>query len=242
MKNYKVSIITPCLNSEVTIRQTIESVLNQTYENIEYIIIDGQSTDNTLNIIREYIPLFQGRMRYVSEKDHGIYDAMNKGIKLSTGRVIGIINSDDYYERNAVEKTISILNDQDKYQVVYGYCRVFEKNRIQSIMKNRHEGLPRAMISHPTCFVTRNIYRDFGLFLTQYRILSDYEFMLRLYCSRQVTFTQIKEITANYRLGGASSNPILYEREYNIIHFFHGMTSFKNMLVNLTKLYMRSIF
>ncbi len=94
----KVSIVTPCLNSEKTIRDTIESVLYQTYKNIEYIIVDGSSTDNTVKIIKEYLPKFHGRMKFVSEKDNGIYNAMNKGIKMSSGNIIGIINSDDYYE------------------------------------------------------------------------------------------------------------------------------------------------
>ena len=102
----KISIITPCLNSAKTIRQTIESVLNQTYHNIEYIIVDGASMDGTLEIIQEYEPQFQGRLHYVSEPDHGIYDAMNKGIRMSHGNVIGIINSDDYYEQDAVEKMV----------------------------------------------------------------------------------------------------------------------------------------
>ncbi len=100
----KISIITPCLNSEKTIRDTMESVLHQTYKNIEYIIVDGGSEDRTLEIIHEYEHLFNGRLKYISEKDNGIYDAMNKGIRQSKGKLIGIIGSDDYYETDAVEK------------------------------------------------------------------------------------------------------------------------------------------
>ena len=237
MKGTKVSIITPCLNSEKTIRQTIESVLNQTYENIEYIIVDGGSTDGTLAVIWEYAPLFQGRMKYVSEKDRGIYDAMNKGIRLSTGRLIGIINSDDWYEPEAVEHIMSEWNRSEKYQVIYGYCKVFENDRIKLIMKNRHEGLPRTMISHPTCFITRETYKDFGMFLLAFRILGDYELMIRLYNSRQVSFIQIKKILANYRMGGASDNPKLYAREYSLVHYLHGLQTFKGMLSDLLKLY-----
>ncbi len=238
MKGTKVSIITPCLNSKKTIRQTIESVLNQTYENIEYIIVDGGSTDGTLAVIREYAPLFQGRLKYVSEKDRGIYDAMNKGIRLSTGRMIGIINSDDWYEPDAVEQIMSEWSWSEKYQVIYGYCKVFENDRIKLIMKNRHEGLPKAMISHPTCFVTREIYQDFGMFLRAFRILGDYELMIRLHNSRQVSFIQIKKILANYRTGGASDNPKLYAKEYSIVHYLHGLQTFKGMLGDLLKLYL----
>ena len=108
----KVSIITACFNSEKTIKTTIESVLHQTYSNIEYIIIDGKSSDSTIEIVKEYMPLFRGRLRYISEKDNGIYDAMNKGIRLSKGDVIGIINSDDFYELDAVENIIKYMNSE----------------------------------------------------------------------------------------------------------------------------------
>ena len=118
--NIKVSIITVCFNSEKTIRRTIESVLYQTYPNIEYIIVDGKSTDGTVDIVKEYLPAFQKRLRYVSERDKGIYDAMNKGIRLSAGDVIGIINSDDFYEPDAVENIVKYA-DRGSCQVLYGY-------------------------------------------------------------------------------------------------------------------------
>ena len=97
------TIITVCFNSEMTIERTIQSVLNQTCQDYEYIIIDGASTDGTMDIVRKYEPLFQGRMRWISEKDQGIYDAMNKGIGVASGELIGIVNSDDYYEPDALE-------------------------------------------------------------------------------------------------------------------------------------------
>ena len=125
--NIKVSIITVCFNSEKTIRRTIESVLYQTYPNIEYIIVDGKSTDGTVDIVKEYLPAFQKRLRYVSERDKGIYDAMNKGIRLSAGDVIGIINSDDFYEPDAVENIVKYA-DRGSCQVLYGYCNWFYRN------------------------------------------------------------------------------------------------------------------
>lgn len=108
----KVSIITPCLNSEKTIKDTMESVLKQTYKNIEYIVVDGGSTDGTMEIVKAYHSRFHGRMKYVSEKDNGIYEAMNKGIKLSSGRIIGIINSDDYYQYDAVSNIVENMTDE----------------------------------------------------------------------------------------------------------------------------------
>lgn len=225
----KVSIITPCLNSAATISQTIESVLSQTYKNIEYIVVDGGSSDGTLDIIKGYLPRFQGRMKYVSEKDKGIYDAMNKGIRLSGGELIGIINSDDFYEPDAVETIVSHMS-ADKYQVLYGYCRLLEGNREMGVLKNSHLDLKNQMIPHPTCFVTRKVYCDFGMFLTVFKIADDYEFMCRLYRSGEVKFIQIKKILANFRTGGACSNIERMERENAVIAYYHRMISFRTMV------------
>jgi len=230
----KVSIITPCFNSERTIRDTIESVLSQTYQNIEYVIVDGGSTDDTVNIIREYYPVFNGRMKFVSEKDKGVYDAMNKGIKMSTGALIGIINSDDYYEPDAVE-TINGYMSEDKYQVIYGYCKVWNKGHLTKVLKNRHENLNNRMIPHPTCFVTRDIYRDFGLFLTAFRIANDYELMIRLYKSNKVKFTQVDKVIANFREGGLSRDTKRVAREGAFISYYHSMISFKDMISRLAE-------
>lgn len=224
----KVSIVTPCLNSVDTIRQTLESVLNQTYKNIEYIVVDGGSSDGTQDLIRKYLPKFQGRMRYVSEKDKGIYDAMNKGIRMSHGRLIGIINSDDYYELDAVENAVTHITD-DRYQVIYGYCRVLSNRQVTDVLRNSHYNLADQMIPHPTCFVTRSVYCDFGMFLKTFKIANDYEFMCRLYKSGEVEFIQIRRVLANFRTGGACSNIERMERESAVIAYYHRMISFRTM-------------
>lgn len=225
----KVSIVTPCLNSAGTIRQTIESVLNQTYKNIEYIVVDGGSSDGTLDIIREYWPKFRGRMKYVSGRDGGIYDAMNKGIRMSHGRLIGIINSDDYYEPDAVENAVTHMTD-DRYQVIYGYCRVLSNRQVTDVLKNSHHNLADQMIPHPTCFVTRSVYCDFGMFLKTFKIANDYELMCRLYKSGEVKFIQIRRVLANFRTGGACSNIERTERESAVIAYYHKMISFRAMV------------
>lgn len=204
MKNkIKVSIITPCLNSEKTIQDTIKSVLNQTYENIEYIIVDGGSTDDTMCIVKEYEPLFCGRMRYVSEHDSGIYNAMNKGLRMSHGQLIGIINSDDFYEKDAVSLAVAAMVE-DACQMIYGYCRVLGRNG-ETVYINResHANLFEHIFQHPTCFVTRQTYCKYGMFNEKFKVAADCDFIYRLY-QKKVTFTQIKEITANYRVGGYS--------------------------------------
>lgn len=228
----KVSIITPCLNSEKTIRDTIESVLNQSYKNIEYIIVDGGSTDDTIKIINEYRPEFHGRMRLISGKDKGVYDAMNKGIKASRGFLIGIINSDDYYEPNAVENIKGNMTD-DKYQVIYGYCRLWNRRHPIGILRNRHENLTDAMIPHPTCFVTREVYRDLGIFLNTFKIANDYELMIRLYKSGRVKFVQVDQVIANFREGGLSSDIKRAMREKAFINYYYNMISFKDMLLEI---------
>ena len=236
-KEIKVSIVTPCFNSAKTIRQTIESVLNQTYKNIEYIVVDGGSSDGTLDIIKEYLPRFHGRMRYISEKDRGIYDAMNKGIRMTRGGLIGIVNSDDYYEHDAVEKVVSRLTD-DRYQVIYGYSRLIDNDRATGIRKNHHKNLVNHMIQHPTCFVTRETYRDFGMFLTVFKISGDYEFMIRLQKSKAVVFTQIKMVLTNMRIGGVSGNLKRRSLENIAFKYCHRVYSLKEALERLIRLYL----
>lgn len=197
----KVSIITVCFNSSQTIRKTFCSVLNQTYTNIEYWVIDGASTDGTVDIIKEYEPLFQGRMHWISEKDSGIYDAMNKGIKLATGLLVGILNSDDYYEVDAVEVMVKTMT-KDKYQILYGALRIWENGEEESISILYHTFLQKRMINHPSCFVSKAIYDDFGAYDTHYISAADYDFMLRMREKEAVHFYPVYHVIANFATGG----------------------------------------
>lgn len=208
-KRSLVTVITPCFNSEKTIRKTIESVLHQTYENIEYLIIDGASTDKTVEIAKSYEADFGGRMKIFSEPDEGIYYAMNKGIGLASGELIGIVNSDDYYEPNAVEKIVE-KRSSAPYQILYGFERILNEGQETQIVMHHHSNLPNQMITHPTCFVTKKLYQDKGVFNTDYRYSADYEFMLRMYHDKQVEFTPVYELISNYALGGASGSGAAY--------------------------------
>lgn len=119
----KISLITVSFNSDRTLCDTIQSIISQHFTNIEYIIVDGLSQDNTIEIIKKYEPLFQGRLKWISEKDNGLYDAMNKGIRMATGDIVGIINSDDFYHRNdVITKVVEVFDNTDT-QVVYGDVR-----------------------------------------------------------------------------------------------------------------------
>lgn len=221
----KVSIITVCYNSEKTIRQTIESVLNQTYDNIEYIVVDGKSKDGTINIIDEYIPKFGGRMIVISEKDQGIYDAMNKGINHATGELVGIINSDDWYEKDAVEKMVEKYISINKDVIIYGALRYILDEEEESVRYYSHKFLKERMISHPTCFVSKEIYNRLGVFDLNYRIIADYDFMLRAFESN-ILFEGIREIVANFRIGG-TSNTRETDEELIELYYKHGIYSSK---------------
>lgn len=203
----KVSVITPCFNSEKTIRDTIESVLEQTYNNIEYILIDGGSTDHTVDIVEEYRLISDGRLRYISEKDNGIYDAMNKGIACADGDVIGIINSDDWYEADALEKAVQCFESM-KADAVYGEIWVIDENG-QRKYHTYHSIFP----PHPSTFIRREIYQKFGMFDLHYRIAADRELLLRL-MAKGIRFEHIDGILANFRETGIShSNSMACAKE-----------------------------
>jgi glycosyltransferase involved in cell wall biosynthesis len=195
------SIITVCYNSEKTIERTITSLRNQSYQNFEYIIIDGGSTDSTLEIIKKNLDVVS---ILVSEKDEGIYDAMNKGIDLASGEIIGIINSDDWYENDTLENIFKISFGQSNL-VIHGLCRYFNDNEINQIIGYHHSNLPLYSISHPTCFVSNSLYLANGKFDTKYKIAADYDLLLRFYLNK-VTFIFVELVIANFQNGGASSS------------------------------------
>ncbi|RAJ97703.1 glycosyltransferase involved in cell wall biosynthesis [Larkinella arboricola] len=197
-----VSIITVCYNSQKHIEQTIQSVVNQTYAPIEYILVDGKSTDQTVPIIERYARQFPDRIRYISEPDSGIYNAMNKGVRLATGELIGIINSDDWYEPKAVERVVTAYR-QFGPAVYHGIQRTWLDEQEAFLIQTHASQLPKGNIEHPTCFVPASFYQTYGLFTEQYRYVSDYELMLRL-TKNQVPFISLDAILSNFRMGGAS--------------------------------------
>lgn len=200
--NPLVSIITVVYNGASTIEQTIQSVINQTYKNIEYIIIDGKSTDGTQSIVNKYMD----RIAYfVSEEDKGLYDAMNKGICHASGDIIGIINSDDWYEQGAVSKVVETFISNDDTSLVYGDVLVHDKDRGQRLVKPQELKTMwyQMAMSHPTVFIRKAIYEKHGLFDLQCGIIADYELVLRLY-SRKAVFRYIADVLAHFRLGGLS--------------------------------------
>lgn len=215
----KVSIITVCYNSESTIEQTIISVLSQTYRNIEYIIVDGGSHDHTLDIIRKY----GEKIKLISEADDGIYHAMNKGIMKSSGDIIGIINSDDWYECNAVELAVKYLST-NRFDLVYGGCKCIYDNGLTREFKcsKLEDILFRMVFAHQTVFVKREIYEKYGIFNQWYKIAADYDLLLRFYkCG--VRMIEIPANMAFFRMSGISNtnylNTIKETKEVALAHW-----------------------
>lgn len=200
-----MSIITISYNSEKSIEQTIKSVLNQSYSNIEYIIVDGLSTDKTMDIVTSYIDVFKEKgfiFKYISEPDKGISDAFNKGINLANGKLVGIINSDDWYEPNAVETIVG--NIGNNFSIYCGCLNLYDSNlNYLKTRKSRPGLLPLGMyVMHPTVFVKREIYEN-NLFDTSLKIAMDYDVLLK-FRKRGFKIKNIDKVISNMRLGGIS--------------------------------------
>lgn len=207
------SIITVCYNSEKTIGRTLDSVLHQTVDDYEYIIIDGASTDKTLEIVNSYQDKFGDKLEVFSEPDNGIYDAMNKGINKASGELIGIVNSDDYYELDALEniskeykKILSTESGKDIDIVLYGMLRLLEEGKEFGIEFYNHNFLGKVMLTHPTCFVSKTVYEKYGAFDTQYRSAADMDFLLRVKMNTNTMFYPVYDIISNFERGSTSAS------------------------------------
>lgn len=217
----KISIITVVYNNERTIKEAINSVLKQTYSDIEYVVIDGNSIDKTVQIINEY----SDQLGYfISEKDKGIYDAMNKGIKASTGDVIGILNSDDLYQDDAVIETVmNQFLQNPTLDIVYGDLVYVNSDNVDKIV--RYWKSNKYYINffengnvppHPSLFVRRSVYGKAGLFDLDFKLAADYEFMLRIFKKYNFNSKYINKVIVKMRLGGATNQSFLNIKRQNI--------------------------
>jgi len=209
----RFSIVTVCYNSVQTIKQTIKSVLVQTCSNIEYIIIDGGSTDGTLDILEKYK---KNISVVVSEPDSGIYDAMNKGIKLATGDVIGILNSDDIYTDKTVLADIMNVFWQESIDACYGDIVYVDRENTEKIVRQWKAGeykeskLQRGWIPpHPAFFVRKELYQKYGCFDSRFKIAADYEIMLRFFKKYSIVPYYLKKNIVHMREGGHSAKSMM---------------------------------
>lgn len=207
----KISIVTTTMNSGATLRDTMMSVLAQSYQDFEHIIVDGVSTDNTLDIIKELEPLYNGRLKYISEKDKGIYDAMNKGISLATGDVIGTLNSDDFF--TTAESLNIIAKNIENVDACYGDVHFIKDNDLNKVVRyysgrtfSRWQMSLGLMPPHPTFYCRREVYDRLGIFDIDMILAADFDLLLRFIYINKISVRYHKTNLVTMRVGGATTS------------------------------------
>jgi len=208
----KISIITVTYNSASTLTHTLDSVNNQDYPDIEHILVDGKSTDDTVSIIQSYPHV----SKWVSERDDGLYDAINKGIQMATGNVIGILNSDDFFPANHIVSLIAKSFLQENVQAVYGDIAFVRPGRLDKIVRlySSRKFTPRRfgygyMPAHPSFYVLKSCYDSMGVYKPDYKIAADYELLMRFIYKNNIRYAYIPEILVYMRTGGVSNKNVL---------------------------------
>ncbi|TFY92011.1 glycosyltransferase [Pseudomonas kairouanensis] len=239
----KISIITVSYNSEKTIRDTIESVLAQTYSDIEYIIVDGGSKDNTMGVVAEYA---ESIATIVSEPDRGIYDAMNKGIALASGDVIGILNSDDFYESpSSLESVAAVFRLKPDDALIFGdvvFVKPDDLQRVTRVYRAAHFKAWKLrfgwMPPHPGTFIRKHAYMEVGDYSLLYAISADYEMFVRLLLTKQFSFSYIDKVLVRMRSGGVSTSGIKSSLKLNreIVQACRRNGVYTNLLMVLSKI------
>lgn len=212
----KISLVTITYNSEKTLADTIQSVLEQTYPDIEYIVVDGASKDKTVSIIQQYAPLFEGRMKWISEPDKGLYDAMNKGIQMATGDVIGILNSDDFFtSKEVLAKVAEAFKKVTKLDAVYGDVHFVNPTNLNKCVRYYSSKIFKRnlmrlgfMPAHPSFYLRRECFEKYGLYKTDYKIAADFEFLLRVIFKNNIHTQYLPIDMVTMRTGGASTSGI----------------------------------
>lgn len=214
-----ITVITVVFNGAATIEDTIQSVLKQTYDNVEYIVIDGGSTDGTQEVIKKYE---QGIDYWLSEKDNGIYDAINKGILLSSGEYIGILNSDDMLAGVDILQTVADRFAEAKTDAVFAGLNIVDKDNLNKILRKYRVGKFNStllrigiMPAHPTFYCKRSCYED-GLYRTDFKIAADFEMMVRLLIKQKISWSFIDKVTVTMRSGGLSNSGFASKIKLNL--------------------------
>lgn len=207
MHKPKVSIVTTTYNDRESLRRTIDQVRQQDYENLEYIIVDGGSADGTLEEIRKAERGFGERLRWISEPDSGIYDALNKGLRMATGEILGCC-FDQFAGTDVISKMVEIMQKEGT-DGVHGDLCYMEGDRVVRLW---HQGQGKIrygwMPGHPTLYLRREVYETFGYYKTDYRISADYEFMIRILKDGKVKLSYLPEVLIYMAHGGTSTNSL----------------------------------
>ncbi|MBK0368793.1 glycosyltransferase family 2 protein [Flavobacterium agrisoli] len=238
----RVTIITVCYNRKATIGKAIESVLEQNYDDIEYIVIDGNSTDGTKEIIASYGDRID---KYISEPDKGMYDAINKGLQMATGDVIGLMHSDDeFYDKNVVRQIANRFKLQTHIEGIYGNGVYVSNDREERLIRNRIGGrfsLKRIkkgwLPLHPTVYLKKSVIDQNGFYNLDFKIASDTEFLLRYLYKYKIKMAYIDIYIVKMRMGGMSTS---VKRAFEVLHEdykiykYHGLTAMQTVLLKKT--------
>lgn len=217
----KVSIITITYNSQATLEDTLKSVVSQDFKDIEYIIVDGKSKDKTLQIVEKYKERIA---RVISEKDKGLYDALNKGIRHATGDVVGLLHSDDLYaNEQVISRVMAKFEEDPSIEAVYADLVFVSRNDLNRVMRSWKPGpyeedsfVKGWMPPHPTFFVRREVYEKYGCFNTDLKLSADYELMLRLIHKHHIKLAYIPETIVKMRMGGVSNTSFFVKLKANL--------------------------
>ena len=208
----KISIITATFNSGTTVKDRFVRALNQTYNDYELIVVDGGSKDDTVEILRHYEPIFNGRMKWISEPDQGIYDAMNKGIAMATGDVVGILNSDDFYTSYGILRKVANALQDENIDAVYGDVHYVHDNDLGKCVRYYSSKPFRRvwmrfgfMPAHPSFYCRREVYEKYGTFDLSYKVAADFECLLRLIFVNRIRTKYLPVDFVTMRTGGAST-------------------------------------
>ena len=219
----KITIVTATYNSSATVRDTIESVLRQTYFNIDYLVVDGASRDNTMKIVKEMEPRFVGRLRFVSEPDEGIYDAMNKGIKMAKGDVVGILNSDDFFTSDdVIARVAETFSSDETLAAVYGDIHFVKDENLKKCTRYySSKGFKSWMLrfgfmpAHPSFYCRKSVFEKYGLYDLQYKTSSDFEMMVRLLWGNKIKTKYLNMDFVTMRTGGESTAGLTSKKKVN---------------------------
>lgn len=241
----KFSIITATYNSQRSIFQCLNSILNQTYANFEIVLVDGGSTDDTLRIIQEF---YDPRIKVVSEPDYGLYDALNKGITRATGDIIGFLHSDDFFANPRVLENLIAAFHDEKVHGVYSNLKYVSQENPEKVLRNwkskdfQYKNLKYGwMPPHPTLFLRKEVYQTIGSFNTSLKIAADYDFILRLFTSRTFNIKYLNIYITHMRMGGASNGSLhsIFKKsseDHQVISQFELWGIFTLIFKNLRKL------
>ncbi len=232
----KISIITATYNSGATLRDTIQSVLSQNHNNWQHVIVDGGSKDNTIDIVKEFEPMYNGRLKWISEKDRGLYDAMNKGIAMADGDIIGILNSDDFYSSTEVLSRVAQEMVDSSLDAVYGDIHFVNNDDLNTCVRyysskpfRRWKMKMGFQPAHPSFYCRKSIYDRYGAFDIEFKVAADFENMLRFIYINRIKTKYIPLDFVTMRTGGASTSGLQSHRciiaDHNKAFKKHGLAS-----------------